>query len=207
LPVKGKKFEAKEMRTFADGDVKVRFFKKMENPQALVQETWRSGAVPNTLYNRICVDVAAQLLDMKYLREIREELSAAYTTEANAEFDDDGLSVYLKINATGGLTPDKAETAIPYLMSGMQETAKSPNPTDLQSVKQNLLKNADIASKDNSYWLNVLDTYGRYGVDIETDYKKIVESITPENISDFLQDVILKSGNHIQIVMMPEGKE
>lgn len=205
LPTKGAKLQAKEVRTFADGDIKVKFTKEMQNPQAQASEIWRSDAVPYTLYNEVYVDAAARLLEITYNREIRETLSAAYHAGAESEFDADGPSTFLIITGSGKLNPEKADIAIPHFMSGMQQTIAQPNEEDLQQVKQIMLKHADEASKTNSRWLSVLAVYDKRGVDIETDYKKTVEGITPASISAFLKDTILKSGHHIQVVMMPEA--
>ena len=69
-----------------------------------------------------------------------------------------------------------------------------------------MLKQADEDAKTNSHWLNVMTRWILQGVDIETNYKKTVEAVTPAAISNFLKNDILKSGNHIEVVMMPEKK-
>jgi zinc protease len=43
-------------------------------------------------------------------------------------------------------------------------------------------------------------------MDSHTDYKKTVESLTVESVRDFLNNVILKSGNHTEVIMTPETK-
>lgn len=203
LPSSKNMLKAKEMRTFANGTVKNEFTKKMENPQAQANEIWRSGAVPYTLDNVVKLDVAARLLDMTFNRTIREQLSAAYHAGAESECDDDGLQTFLIIKGIGKLNPDKASKAIPYFMKGLKETVSQPNADDLNKVKQILLKQADVDNKTNSYWISVLGTLAKHGVDVNSDYKKTIEAVTPASISAFLKDVILKSNNCVEVIMMP----
>ena len=73
-------------------------------------------------------------------------------------------------------------------------------------MKQILLKQADVDAKTNNYWLTVIDRWNRFGVDIHTDYKQTVEAVTPKAISNHLKKVILKSGNRVEVLMMPKAK-
>ena len=70
-----------------------------------------------------------------------------------------------------------------------------------QKVKEILLKQAAVSEKSNGYWLGALSTYERMGVDTHSDYKEMVKNLKASEISDFLKNVILKSGNHFEIIM------
>lgn len=205
LPSTGKAtLTGKEIRTLAKGVVKNSFTKKMENPQAQANEIWRSNPVKLTLQNSVLRDVAGRMLDMTLNREIRERLSAAYHAGAESEVDYDGPATYITIRGVGRLNPDKADVAIPEMLKGMNSLVSAPNAEDLQKVKQILLKQADVDAKTNNYWTRVLGTWKDFGIDMHSDYKKTVEAVSGKSVSDFLKKVILKSGNHAQVVMMPE---
>ena len=205
LPSTGKpNLTAKEMRTFVNGKKTNSFDKEMENPQAQANEIWRSNAVKNTLENNILADVSGRLLDMTFNREIRERLSAAYHAGAESDVDYDGLSTFISLRGTAMLNPDKVAEAIPEFSKGMAATIASPNLEDLNKVKQILLKQADVDAKTNGHWIGILNRWNRFGVDFQTNYKKTVENITPKAISQFLKDVIVGSGNHISVTMMPK---
>ena len=62
-------------------------------------------------------------------------------------------------------------------------------------------KQAAVSEKSNGYWLGALSTYERMGVDTHSDYKEMVKNLKASEISDFLKNVILKSGNHFEIIM------
>ena len=139
-------------------------------------------------------------------REIREKQSAAYHAGAQGKLDDDGDKAYAIVSGVGMLNPDKAAEAIPYFMKNLQGIIDNPSQEDLGKVKEILLKQADVDAKDNGHWRSILARYARSGKDFHTDYKATVQAVTLADVSIFLKNVILSSGNHIQIVMMPEKK-
>ncbi len=200
LPNNGFKLKNKEIPS-AKGEVKNNFTKEMENPQNQATEMWYSKA-PFTLKTSVLANVASQLLQMKYLRTIREELSAAYSAGATygviRDFDNKSI---VTITANAQLNPEKSDEAVPYFFKGLDETIKAPDAADLQKVKEIMLKNAGVSEKTNGYWLGVLSTYERLGVDTHTDYKNTIKAVDAAQVSDFLQNVVLKSGNHLEIIM------
>ena len=176
----------------------------MENPQAQAAEFWRSNAMPYTLRNIVLNDMASRVLDMKFNREIRERLSAAYHAGAENEINADGNDVFYCITGNAMLNPDKVAEAIPEFKKGMDATVASPDVDDLNKVKQILLKQADVDAKTNRYWITVIQRLNRFGVDIHTDYKKTIESVDAKAVSNYLKNNILNSGNHIEVLMMPK---
>ena len=46
--------------------------------------------------------------------------------------------------------------------------------------------------------------YVSRGIDTETDYKSIVKSLTPAKVAAFVKNVILKAGNNVEVIMLPE---
>lgn len=198
---KGNSLKLKEVAQ-CQGEVKNIFTKGMENPQSQVSENWRSDKAKNTLQNRVVLDIASRMLDMNYNRTIREKESAAYHAGADCSVRiNPDKTIYMAIAGEAQLNPEKAEKAIPYFFTGLKETISSPDASDLYKVKEILLKQADVDAKTNGYWINVLSDYVEDGLDVYTDYKNVVRNTTPQMISNFLKDVILKSGNHAEIIM------
>ena len=204
LPNKGMKLKNQKI-PYAKGEVKNIFTKAMENPQSQAREMWFVKLPAYTQKTAVLADVSARLLEMKYLRSIREELSAAYSTGASCGliFDYDG-KLALTINGTAQLNPDKVDAAVPCFFKGMEETIAAPDANDLQKVKEILLKQAGVDEKTNSYWMQVLSMYDLRKVDTHTNYREMVKSVTAQQISDFLKNVVLKSGNHFEVIMKAE---
>ena len=204
LPNKGMKLKNQKI-PYAKGEVKNIFTKAMENPQSQAREMWFVKLPAYTQKTAVLADMSARLLEMKYLRSIREELSAAYSTGASCGliFDYDG-KLALTINGTAQLNPDKVDAAVPCFFKGMEETIAAPDANDLQKVKEILLKQAGVDEKTNSYWMQVLSMYDLRKVDTHTNYREMVKSVTAQQISDFLKNVVLKSGNHFEVIMKAE---
>ena len=206
LPNNGFKLKNKEI-PYAKGEVKNNFTKAMSNPQTQASEIW-STKLPFSMQNMVLADVTSRLLEMQYLRTIREQLSAAYHAGATfgmlRDFDDKAA---ISITANAGLNPEKADTAIIYFFKGVEEVEKQVDAADLQKVKEILLKQAGVDEKNNAYWLGVIANYTGIGFDNYTGYKEFVKNLRGEQISDFLKNVLLKSGNHVEVIMKAEKSQ
>ena len=200
IPSKGAKLKNKAIPV-ATGEVKNIFTKSMENPMSQVTEIWYA-LTPYTLQSTVLADISARLLQMDYLRNIREKLSAAYHAgaEADMEINYDGQ---LAISLTGSaqLNPNKLDEALPYFFSGLKSTIEEPNTDDLQKIKEILLKQAKVSAKTNGYWTGILRNYVVNGIDLHTDYQKMVSDVNGKAISDFLKNIVLKPGNHTEVIM------
>ncbi len=206
LPGKGKADKFKDVQTIAKGEVVNKFRVKTDSPKATAVEVW-SAEAPYTLDNIVKLDAAGQILSMLYLRTIREEESAAYSCGAAGNFNLSGTKPLMLLQAYCPMNPDKQEIAIRLLHEGMQQASTKIDPEDLKQVKESMLKNADIQAKNNGYWVNTITTWKEYGLDVFTDYKKTIEALTPENVSAFIREKVLSSGNHVEVIMLPETKE
>ena len=103
------------------------------------------------------------------------------------------------------MNPDKQEIAIRLLHEGIADMQKAVDADKLTKVKEYMLKQIDVDTKKNGYWVNTITTWKDYGLDVYTDYKKTVEALTTDSVRDFLNQ-LLKSGNHIEVIMLPEAK-
>ena len=203
LPAGGSRREVTDIDAEATGMVTNSFTRSMETPKAAAFDLWYSRA-PYTLENEVLADAAGQLLSMFYLRTIREDAGAAYTVGAHGqavrELDDQmvKLQVYCPMN------PEQATTALNLLQQGMEQAILGIDASDLDKVKEYMLKQADEDARKNGHWTEVLQDYLLYGTDMQTDYKATVSNMTPESVAAFIRDTLLKDGNHIQVVMMPD---
>jgi zinc protease len=103
------------------------------------------------------------------------------------------------------MNPDKQEIAVRLLHEGIANMQKAIDADQLAKTKEYMLKQFDVDAKKNGYWINTITNYKDFGVDFHTNYKKTVESLTVENVRDFLNK-FLKSGNHVEVIMLPETK-
>jgi zinc protease len=178
------------------------FQKKAETPKAIAVMIWNSKQIPYTLENSIKADITHQVLTMLYLKKIREEASAAYTVQAMGGTERNDFESETTIFAYCPMKPEKGDIAVKILREEMDNLANACDADMLTKVKEYMLKNVDDEAKTNGYWMGVINDYRRWGLDMHTDYKKVVEAQTPESISAFAKE-ILKAGNRAEVVMMP----
>ena len=178
------------------------FQKKAETPKAIAVMIWNSKQIPYTLENSIKADITHQVLTMLYLKKIREEASAAYTVQAMGGTERNDFESETTIFAYCPMKPEKGDIAVKILREEMDNLANTCDADMLTKVKEYMLKNVDDEAKTNGYWMGVINDYRRWGLDMHTDYKKVVEAQTPESISAFAKE-ILKAGNRAEVVMMP----
>ena len=205
LPATKKKAEDfKEILTLAKGEVINNFKVKTESPKATAYEYWHAE-MPYTLDNQVKMDAIGQILSMIYLKTIREDESAAYSCGAWGGFNLSSHQPVAMLQAYCPMNPDKQEIAVRLLHEGIAKMQKAVDADQLAKTKEYMLKQFDVDAKKNGFWINTITAYKDYGVDFYTDYKKTVESLTVENVRDFLNK-LLKSGNHIEVIMSPESK-
>ena len=205
LPATGEKPEDfKEILTLAKGEVVNKFLVKTESPKAIAFETWYAD-MPYTLENSVKIDAVGQILSMIYLKTIREDESAAYSCGAGGGFNVSTRQPKAMLQAYCPMNPDKQEIAVRLLHEGIAGMQKAVDADQLNKVKEYMLKQIDVDAKKNSYWISTITTWKDYGLDMHTDYKKTVEALTVDSVRDFLNE-LLKSGNHIEVIMLPETK-
>ena len=204
LPAKGKNPNSPRMDKIQKGVIDNIFMRKQETPKSTAYIVWHNDVMPYSLDNSIKADAAGQVLSMVYLKKIREEASAAYSCGAYAGMNlaTDGYHV-AQLIAYCPMKPEKKEEAMSIMNEEVQNLAKTCDAEMLAKIKELMLKQIDDRAKTNGYWSNVVWTYSKMGVDDHTDYKKLVETLTPQGICDFMTE-FLKAGNKITVAMFPE---
>ena len=202
LPAQKKVVKGKDISTDYTGTVINDFRHKAETPKAIAQMHWYTKRMPYTLENVIRSQVAGQVLQMIYLKEIREEASAAYTANAQAGVSRDDFGDEATIVAYCPMKPEKADDALRIMKEAVGKMAVSCDADMVNKVKEYMLKSHADQLKTNGYWMGRIGAWRKWGLDFHTDYEKTVEAVTPESVSAFVAEV-LKSGNFARVVMMP----
>ena len=168
-----------------------------------MQYMWHNDVMPYTLENTVKADIAGQVLDMIYLKKIREEESAAYSVGARgmSQINDDKTHEIM-IYAICPVKPEKKDIAVKILEGEVKAMETACDASMVTKVKELMLKQADDAAKSNGYWLNVVNEWNKFGIDKHTDYKKTIEAQTPETIMQFMKEFNAKS-SRLSVCMMP----
>ena len=201
LPGSGKADTFRDVRTVATGKVKNNFTVKTDSPNAMSYEVY-TAKMPYTLENEVKLDALSQVLSQIYLATIREQESAAYTCGSVGGFDLKGTEPLARLICVSQGNPEKNARAVELLYEGLEKSAQTFDADILAKVKTYMLKQADEDAKKNHHWVNIITKWKDYGLDMQTDYKKTVEALTPETMQQFVKQ-ILGAGNHVECIMMP----
>ncbi len=203
LPAQKEIVKGKDVSTDYTGKVVNDFKHKAETPKSIAVLHWYSKKVPYNLENSILGHAAGQVLQMVYLKEIREEASAAYTVQAQASVGRDDFGDEVSILAYCPMKPEKADVAISIMRRAVKDMAEGKCDADMVSkVKEYMLKSHGDQLKTNNYWAGRINVWRKWKLDFHTDYEKTVEAVTPAKICAFVAEV-LKSGNEAEVVMLP----
>ena len=146
------------------------------------------------------MSMLSQTRSMVYLETVREKEGASYGVSAFGQLsrdtkDEAVFQIYFDTD------PAKREKMEQLVMAELQKVAKEgPRPEHLAKVKEFLLKKHTENAKENTYWLTQLNQYYWYNIDMDSNYDKVVNEITIEDVKNFAK-ALLDQGNIIEVTM------
>ena len=198
--------------TFKDNKIEVRqgvykneFTKKQETPKASVF-VFYSGDCKYDLRNNLLLGMTSQILDLVYTEKVREDEGGTYGVYVGGRLQKyPKEKIFLQI--IFDTAPDKKEKLMKIIFDEITDIAKTgPSETNLNKVKEYMLKKHNENLKENGYWLNSIDEYLYTGINPIKDYEQIVNGITAKDIQKFANE-LLKQKNQITVSMIsPEKK-
>jgi zinc protease len=196
--------EIKDVRSYFKGEKKCDFVRKMESPKPQLVNFYYAP-VENSLKNDILMNYVGEVLSNEMLKQVREDASAAYSCGAYANIDLAGPKPYVVLQSQAPISdPSKLDMAAELMKKIVTDASVKVDPDKVKKIKENGLKQTEINLKNNGFWMNAIIDWKLYGKDNYTERKKLIESVTPEDISSYIKNVILKSGNHAEVIMRPE---
>jgi zinc protease len=203
LPGTPEKTEFKQIpMDYRKGIIYNLFERQMQIPKASVFNGI-TGSVDFEQRNQMLMSILGQILDIVYTEKIREEEGGTYGVYSGG-----GISRYPKnqslLQIMYDTDPAKMEKMNAIVLDELQSIADNgPRETDFSKVKEFMRKKYYENIKENSYWLNILNNYYFYGDDNYSDYLKILESITSNDVKTFTKE-FLSQNNRATVIMMPK---
>ena len=186
------------------GDVINRYQKKMETPQSYIVSVW-SGPIKLTVKNNAVIDILGTCLSEVYLKKIREEIGAAYSTHASGDITRgaDDKTIYEVVTAFP-LKPEMTDTCLQIVQEVFEDmAANGPAEESISKAKEYMLKTFAQNQRENGYWMGRLTSVLRRKYDPSENYEAVISSITAADIQEMAK-TILKNGNRVRVVMEPE---
>ena len=132
-------------------------------------------------------------------------MGASYGVGASAGHmkGNDGKWFY-SYSVQGNVKPDMYDTCLVVMRQELEKVAQNGIPAEyMQRVKEYMQKSFHEMQNKNNTWLSYLQTYNRFGIDVEKEYLPTLESISQNDIKRVAK-ALLKSKNEITVVMLPE---
>ncbi|MCR5179824.1 MAG: insulinase family protein [Bacteroidaceae bacterium] len=179
--------------------------KKMQTPQSFAVCIW-SGQTEMTPRNEVLVEALSTCLSEIYLKKIREELGAAYSTQAAGSITrgSDDQPYYL-IQAVFPLKPEMTDTCVQIAQDVFEDIARNGVAEEsLTKVKEYLLKTYQQNQRENGWLMSRIQTIAFRGIDPAENYESVVKAITVDDIKSLAASV-LKDNNRVRVVMRPDA--
>ncbi|MCD8167461.1 MAG: insulinase family protein [Bacteroides sp.] len=184
------------------GEVEKRFYRRQENPKATIVSVY-TGDVEYTNLTRTKMSILSQILTLIYTEEVREKEGGTYGVSVSGSVDkfpkeDFTLQIFFETD------PGKMDKLIDIVYKELTHIATNgPTETDLNKVKEFMLRKYTEQLKENGYWLGALNEYYTTGLDVDDKYQERVESITSEDIREFAR-LLLSQDNRVEVIMISE---
>ena len=201
LPSSSLREESKnDGKSIMAGKGRSEFVLKSENNMAMLAMIW-SKKVPYTLDNIVKTSIAGQLMANELLNSVREDEGAAYSPYSVGSIEQSYEDVAV-VQTAFALNPDKSKTSEQTTINCFEKLANGIPETELQKMKEYMLKKYEENIVDNSYWLSALERYVVDGIDEYTDYKEMINSLTVEDMQNYIHDIVTE-GNRFELLMLP----
>jgi zinc protease len=158
--------------------------------------------------NRICMRMAKEILSIKLIEVIREEMSGVYSPQVQLSFEQYPTSEF-SLMIMFGCAPkntDKLTKATFKIIKSISD--KGPQEVDLSKAKEELIREREVDIKTNKFWLNKIESFYFNNEDVSmiTDYNNKINAITLKDIQDFAAKYFLKD-HYVRVVLKPEKKK
>ena len=202
LPAKGKKESYANAFNYVEGVHDCVFTKQMQDPMVL---NFFCYNIPSayTLKNSLTGDLLGSTLEYVLHDEIREKEGGTYGISSYTALTGDpiGKAILQIVYQTDPTRYEYLNTKVFDIVK--QFATDGPEAGDLAKAKEALVKDYEENIHQTSYWHGVMNTYLQHGIDVDTDYLSVLDSITADDIKEYL-NLFLSQNNCTKIVMVVE---
>ncbi|MDR0823716.1 MAG: insulinase family protein [Prevotella sp.] len=178
------------------------FEQEMKTPKTTAFELY-SGTLKYEQKNQIALSALKQVLDIVYVRTIREEAGGTYGVGVRT-----GISRIPEGQTTLQMSfdtdPERVATITPIISREIIKIAENgPEDADFQKVKEYMVKKFQEDEKQNGYWLSILGSNYFYGDDNHSNYLSTVNALTKDDVKALTKQLVSQD-NFIEVIMNPK---
>ena len=188
------------------GDITNRYQKKMETPQSIIVSVW-TGETEMTVRNTALMSILGNCISEIYLKKIREELGAAYSTSAQGNItrgSDDRPRYVLQVAFP--LKPEMTDTCLQIVQDVFEDVCENGvSQESITKAKEYMLKTFTQNQRENGFWVNRIASIARRNYDPAANYEQIIQGISSADIRQMAK-TIQANGNRVRVIMEPQAE-
>jgi zinc protease len=151
------------------------------------------------------LDAVSRILDTRLLEEIREERSSVYSIGARPSTSKVPDQEYT-ISISYGTDPEKLDELKQAVFDEIKEFAQNgPSEEELAKAKEKMLREREIALRENNFWLNILsNTYFLKEGDFSDfgTYENTVKNLSAESVKKAF-NTYFDFKNYVSVALEP----
>jgi zinc protease len=165
-----------------------------------------TGPISPTLENEVMLDVLENVLDLRVIDELRQQLSGTYSPQAATGWERLPVPTY-RVIIDFVSDPKRVEELTQAVFNLLEDVrTQGPSEVDMNKAKEQARLAHRKAMEENSFWLTQLQdhlaTRGDDGSDI-LQYEKVLAAVTLEDVQQAAQ-TYLPADRYVRVVLYPE---
>jgi zinc protease len=207
LPVNGRSETWKDVGPLFPVGITDVTVKKGAEPKSMVGIVF-SEPVPWTDANRLHLRMLKEIISIRLIEVIREEMSGVYSPQVQFTCEQYPKSEF-NLMVMFGCSPKNTGKLTKAVLGIVERLGKKgPTQVDLDKVKELLLREREVDAKTNKFWLSKIESiyFNNDSPDGIKTYANAVNAVTLKNLQDAAQSY-LKINHYVRAVLMPEDKK
>ncbi len=174
------------------------FTTSMTTPQTWVAVV-ENGHIPYNTKNALIASIAGQVLSNRLLKTVREEMGAVYSIHAQGGLDYKGHN-NATIQSVFPMKPEMKQEVLDFIAGEVKAMETNVTPDEIAPAKEYMAKNFAESLEKNSPWLSAIASYRLNGVDSFNERAAVLETITVDDIMDYMRQ--LNAQNQYQVIIL-----
>ncbi len=171
---------------------------EMSTPQTWVA-ILETGYIPYNTKNALVASIAGQVLSNRLLKTVREEMGAVYSIGAYGQLDYKGDNNAL-IQTAFPMKPEMKKKVLDFIAGEFKAMETNVTPDEIAPHKEYMAKNYAESLEKNAPWLSAIASYQLNGVDSFNERAAILETITIDDVMDFMKQLNAQNGYKVVIL-------
>lgn len=204
--VKGKEKWRDMTPGFPEGLVEIELPENSE-PQSLVAMVWK-GDFKWKPVDRQAFSMLMEILSIKCRESMREDQGGVYGVSVSGTASKYPKPEYT-ITATWGCDPEKIDSLAVAVINEMNSIMREgPSETDLNKVKETMIRQRETRMKENSFWISYLQSHFLNGNKIMSfnEYRDFVNSVDTKTIRK-IAGRYLNTTHYVKAALTPAVKD